>query len=275
MRPVAQRDSAMGCVHAVSRWSNDARRDFYGSRKALGILGNGWRQKALPVMRFATLFYNAAFVGESIGRYPYRANFFSAARCHNNVSTVWVNGAVFRTECRCTMVRGTSVTSSATRACAIGPRRGFVGHRSRTSGLKRPFRFGRIVRPQALSWGAKWRVVHRSRPQRYCLNFPRAEQQAFRASRAFASCELWTLGGLQLGSGAAFSFAGWLLGFCANAKQAVAFAGKDTPAQIIGQWRAYSDMSWYGFLALVGLGAVLFGISAMNVWGIIKDTNHV
>jgi len=103
-----------------------------------------------------------------------------------------------------------------------------------------------------------------------------ARSPGFRVMKEYplTSKELWTLGGLQFGSGAAFSAAGWLAGFCANAKQATAFAGRDTAPQVIAQWKAYSDMSWWGSLLLAILGIILFAISAINVWGIIKETTH-
>lgn len=88
------------------------------------------------------------------------------------------------------------------------------------------------------------------------------------------SRELWTLGSLQAGSAAALSLGGWLFGFWMNVKQAVDFAGKDTPTAIINQWQAYSDMAFWASIAAAALGGILLGLSGLNVWGIIKDTTH-
>ena len=88
------------------------------------------------------------------------------------------------------------------------------------------------------------------------------------------SRELWTLGSLQAGSAASLGFAGWLAGFYANAKQAIAFADSKTSSQVMGQWQGYADMAFYGVLGAGALGVFLLLVSAWNVWGIIKDTSH-
>ena len=88
------------------------------------------------------------------------------------------------------------------------------------------------------------------------------------------SSELWTLGGLQFGASAALGFAGWLAGFYANAKQAVSFADKDTPKEVLGQWQAYSDMAFYGIIGAGVLGLFLLLLTGWNVWRLIRDTVH-
>ena len=88
------------------------------------------------------------------------------------------------------------------------------------------------------------------------------------------SRELWTLGGLQAGSAGALSFAGWLVGFYINAKQAVDFAGHDVPRQVLGQWQGYADMALFGAIGASLLGIFLVGLSGFNVWWIIHDTKH-
>jgi hypothetical protein len=89
------------------------------------------------------------------------------------------------------------------------------------------------------------------------------------------SRELWTLGGLQAGSAAALSFAGWLAGQYVNARQSLAFAGHDVPRQVVGQWEGYSNMAFWGAVIAAALGLFLLGLSGLNVYGILHDTEHV
>jgi hypothetical protein len=89
------------------------------------------------------------------------------------------------------------------------------------------------------------------------------------------SRELWTLGGLQAGSALTLSLAGWLFGFWLNAKQAMDFADKRAMSELVlGQWRAYADLAWWGALGTGLLGLFLILLVGLNVWGIIKDTTH-
>lgn len=88
------------------------------------------------------------------------------------------------------------------------------------------------------------------------------------------SRELWTLGGLQASSAASVGFSGWLISFWTSSQQAIDFAGKDAPKEVIAQWHAYSDMAFYGAAASAILALFLVGLSGFNVWGIIRDTEH-
>jgi hypothetical protein len=89
------------------------------------------------------------------------------------------------------------------------------------------------------------------------------------------SRELWTLGGLQAGSAATLSFAGWLAGFWVNSQQAIDFADRHaTPPEVLAQWQAYADMAYGAAVGAGALGIFLILLSGWNVLGIIWDTTH-
>jgi hypothetical protein len=85
--------------------------------------------------------------------------------------------------------------------------------------------------------------------------------------------ELWTLGGLQAGSGIAFSLAGICFGQWSSVKEQIAFANGSRP-QVVGYWNGVGDMAWYGMIALLIIGVMLLIISGFNVVKIIKGTAH-
>ena len=85
--------------------------------------------------------------------------------------------------------------------------------------------------------------------------------------------ELWTLGGIQLGSAVSFSLAGTCFGLWSSTKQQLAFAQGAKP-QIAGYWQGVGDMAFYGMIGLAIIGAALFLLSGFNVLKIIWTTEH-
>jgi hypothetical protein len=85
--------------------------------------------------------------------------------------------------------------------------------------------------------------------------------------------DLWSLGGLQLGTAVFFSLAGTCLGFWINVRETVAFADKVDP-RVLGQWEGYGSAALVGAITTFLIGVTLLILSGIEVTTIIKETEH-
>lgn len=90
---------------------------------------------------------------------------------------------------------------------------------------------------------------------------------------AVAKSELWTLGGLQAGSALCFSLSGICFGQWSSIKQQIDLAPPAAKASL-AYWQGVGDMAWYGMIGLLVVALALIAISGLNVWNIIKSTQH-